>query len=58
MIDEEDYNIVDAMEKYGGSFVRALAEAARRADPINFLLIKNTWPEYWRQYQEIAKKNL
>lgn len=41
---------IEKMEKYGGSFVKALAQCARRADPINLKKIKNTWPEYWAEY--------
>lgn len=41
---------IEKMEKYGGSFVKALAQCARRADPINLKKIQNTWPEYWAEY--------
>lgn len=52
---DEDLKVVEAMEKYGGSFVVALAQAARRADANNLAKIKATWPEYWQQYLEMAK---
>lgn len=51
MSNERDAWTVDAMEKYGGSFVKALAELARRADPANLALIKSTWPKYWAEYE-------
>jgi len=51
-MNERDCWTVDAMEKYGGSFVKALAELARRADPINLRKIKATWEEYWMQYEK------
>lgn len=54
-MNDQDYRVVEAMEKYGGSFVKALAEAARRADSTNLAKIKATWPEYWQQYTEMAK---
>ena len=38
------------MRKYGGSFVKALAEAALRADDDNLRRIKTAWPEYWAKY--------
>lgn len=47
---DEDLNVIEAMEKYGGSFVRALASAARHADPENLQKIKDTWPDYWAKY--------
>lgn len=52
-MNEEDYMIVDAMEKYGGSFVKALAEAARHADPTNLQKIKDTWSNYWEAYKKM-----
>jgi len=50
----QDLRTIDAMETYGGSFVKALAVAARRADPENLIRIKATWPEYWKQYADMA----
>lgn len=50
--DARDYWTIEAMAKYGGSFVKALAEAARRADPQNLAKIKSTWVEYWAEYEK------
>ena len=55
-MNDHDYYTVDAMEKYGGSFVKQLGELARRADPVNLALIKETWPEYWHQYEDMGKE--
>jgi len=49
-----DMKTIEAMEKYGGSFVVALAQAARRADRNNLERIKLAFPEYWKQYTEMA----
>jgi len=54
-MNDNDYKTVEAMETFGGSFVQALAVAARRADPDNLAKIKATWPEYWAQYEEMAQ---
>lgn len=51
-----DYWTIQAMSKYGGSFVKALAEAARRADPANLAKIKKAWPEYWSEYEKDGKE--
>lgn len=51
-MDEKDYFIVEAMEKWGGSFVQALAKLARAADPLNLGKIKVTWSNYWSEYEE------
>jgi pyruvate/2-oxoacid:ferredoxin oxidoreductase beta subunit len=52
---EVQMKVVDAMQDYGGSFVKALAECYRRADPINFAKLQNAFPEYWEQYDGMAK---
>lgn len=46
----EDFEILLRMDKYGGSFVRALAEAAQHADPVNFQKLKTTFADYWEDY--------
>lgn len=55
MKSEQDLKTIEAMETFGGSFVVALAECARRADHINLAKIKATWPEYWTEYTEMSK---
>lgn len=40
------------MSIYGGSFVKELAKLAQRADSRNLQKIKDTWPEYWEEYEE------
>ena len=50
-MNDEELKVVDTMAKYGGSFVKALAEAFYRADMINIQKLKNAFPEYWEQYK-------
>ena len=50
---EEDLKIIEKMHKYGGSFVKLLAELALKADPINLKKIKTMWSNYWEQYKEM-----
>ena len=52
-LEEEKYFVSLGMRKFGGSFVKALGEALAHADPKNSRLIKQTWPDYWKEY---AKK--
>ena len=52
----DDFYVIRAMSRYGGSFVRQLAEAARYADDNNLARIKQTWPEYWAQYTEMGRQ--
>ena len=54
---DADMDVVDAMEKYGGSFVQALAVCFRRADPVNLAKLKETFAEYWQQYTEMAERD-
>ncbi len=48
---DEELKVVDNMEKYGGSFVKALAICFRHADSINFKILKNAFPDYWKEYK-------
>jgi hypothetical protein len=50
-MNEEDYQVVENMETYGGSFVKALAGCFRAADYENFTKLKTTFPEYWDEYK-------
>jgi len=51
-MNEHEYKVVNNMANFGGSFVKALAEAFRRADPINFVKLKNAFAEYWEEYAQ------
>jgi hypothetical protein len=53
-MNDQDLKTVEAMEKYGGSFVVALAQAMRRADRTNLDKLKTAFPEYWTQYTQMA----
>ena len=52
-----DDKVIEAMKKYGGGFVAALAEAAIMADGDNLDRIKKTWPEYWQKYGSFAAED-
>ena len=45
---------IEAMNKYGGSFAKALAECHRRADSSNAQKLINAFPEIFIRYQKIA----
>lgn len=53
-MNKRDSYTIEAMEKYGGSFVKALAECFRHADSHNRALIKTTWSQYWSQYERMG----
>lgn len=52
----QDYWTIRAMQKHGGSFVQALGTAAERADDSNLSKIKETWPEYWSEYEGLGEE--
>lgn len=52
---EAEFEVVEAMSKYGGSFVQCLAEAFHHADVGNLRKLKKAFPEYWKRYEEMAK---
>lgn len=52
---DESISVANAMEKYGGGFVKSLGVALFCADEVNAQKIKKTWPKYWAKYLEIAK---
>ena len=56
MMTDKDYKVIAAMEKFGGSFVKALAFAFHRADSTNFKKLKDTFPEYWKEYSKMVEK--
>ena len=51
-MNEEEYEVVEKMEHYGGSFVKSLANCFHYADRTNFDKLKNAFPEYWKEYSQ------
>ena len=49
---DEEYAVVEKMEKYGGSFVKALAVCFHKADNANFNILKKAFSVYWETYTE------
>ena len=47
--------ILRAMIKYGGGFVKALAKAAATADSLNYDRLQAAFPEIWDQYRDLAE---
>lgn len=54
---DNDYLILEAMSVYGGSFVKAIAVAARMADSENYVKLKAAFPELWASYASFVRKN-
>lgn len=50
-----DYDVIEAMLKYGGSFIQSLARCWQAGDYINQEKLKTAFPEYWSQYSSLAE---
>ena len=53
-LSDNDIRTIEAMTRFGGSFVRHLGEAAKFADSENLNRIKFAFPEYWRRYEQLG----
>ena len=53
-IEIEDSQVIDAMLKYGGGFVQALAATLTRADSENRAALKRAMSKYWTRYTNMA----
>ena len=42
------------MSKYGGSFAKAIANAAKLADDNNYNKLKQAFPELWERYESFV----
>ena len=52
----QDYEVINAMQRYGGGFVSQLGHAAALADSDNLRRIKETWADYWAGYTQLVKE--
>jgi len=52
----KDYDIAEAMVKYGGHFVQQLGKAFMFADANNQKRLKNAFADYWATYHGFAEK--
>ncbi len=50
-LNEEEFTTVENMDKHGGSFVKALANAFHHADMNNKHKLKETFSDYWAMYK-------
>ena len=53
-MDAETLETLEAMDTYGGSFVKSLAKCCRHADPRNLSTLKTAFEGYFAQYGEMA----
>ena len=56
-MNEEEIRVVENMEKYGGNFIKSLAQCFYRADRFNFIKLKETFEDYWKDYEKYQRDN-
>lgn len=52
---QENWEITEAMIRFGGSFVKALGNLWRIGDLSNRARLQNAFGAYWNEYAEIVK---
>ena len=50
------FEVLDAMQRFGGTFIQRLAATWLVADEINRRRLLAAFPDYWREYEAIAIK--
>jgi len=50
----DDDVILEAMQTYGGSFAKAIAYAATKADGDNYKRLRAAFPELWERYDAMG----
>ena len=50
----KNYKIIEAMQRYGGSFSRSIGSALRYADEINYKRLVKAFPDLMEQYKEFV----
>ena len=53
----ERRKITEAMQRFGGSFIKALGVAASKADPDNYKKLEEAFPEYWAAYKRFTESD-
>lgn len=56
MIPDKDIPMYEAMMKYGGGFVKAIAASLMHADTENYQKLERAIPEYFSEYRMMAEK--
>lgn len=51
-----DWEVTEAMIRYGGNFVQNLARLIRAADADNKRRLVEAFPEYLAEYRELARR--
>ena len=52
----DDVQVLESMNRYGGCFIKKLAELAAIADAENLAKLKHTYSNYWDEYRTLAEQ--
>lgn len=52
-----DSNTLEMMKRFGGGFVKTLADLYWTADPINARKLEDAFPEYFAQYKAMYENS-
>jgi len=55
-MEKKNWQMITCMDEYGGSFVKSLAGCLTHADPINYQILKRAFPEYFKEYGDMARE--
>lgn len=53
-MEDKEWEVIESMQDYGGSFVQALAKCLITADPANYQKLRAAFPEYFLKYAKMA----
>lgn len=53
-----DYDVTEAMVRYGGGFVSGLGKLFRQADEDNKARLKAAFPEYFAEYLAVVVRQM
>lgn len=56
MIPEKDWPMHKAMQRYGGSFIKKLAELLELADGVEYGTLEDAFPMCFYEYRKMAEK--
>jgi hypothetical protein len=50
----DDAEVIEAMQRFGGSFTQQLARLYQVADAVNRARLRDAFPDYWTSYRRMV----
>lgn len=51
---QDDYEVLGAMLRFGGSFVQQFVRLYQAADAVNRTRLRDAFPDYWETYRRLS----